>query len=259
MSAIQILRNRDWRGLALPAALLALWYVATALEWVNIKLIVPPQAVVDAGSKFITSNDFWDDVGHSLYRDLSGLLFGSLSGILLGLALGLSRWARHAVSPTFNTLTHVSLFAWLPLISTWMGTGDSAKILFIALCAFFPVALNTFEGVRNIPRAQLDVARVYVFTRWQSLTRLILPAASPQILVGFHLALVYAWMGTIGAEFLLINAEPGLGLTVIRGRQAFNVGLIIFGMLVIGSIGALFNHLGARIEAKVLAWRGDRA
>src|SRR5512140_2962777 len=98
MSAIQILRNCDWRGLALPAALLALWYVATALEWVNIKLIVPPQAGVDAGSKFITSNDFWDDVGHSLYRDLSGLLFGSLSGILLGLALGLSRWARHAVS-----------------------------------------------------------------------------------------------------------------------------------------------------------------
>lgn len=258
MNTILFLRNRDWRGFALPLALLAVWYAATAFEWVNIRLIVPPQAVIEAGSKYIAANDFWVDIGRSLYRDASGLVLGSLAGVLLGLALGVSRWADRIVSPTFNTLTHISLFAWLPLISAWLGTGDSAKILFISLCAFFPVALNTVEGIRGIPKAQLEVARVYGFTRWQSLTHLTLPAASPQILVGFHLALVYAWMGTIGAEFLLINADPGLGLSVIRGRQAFNVGLIIFGMLAIGFIGALFNQLGVRIEGKVLAWRGDK-
>ncbi|HXU93002.1 MAG TPA: ABC transporter permease [Gallionella sp.] len=255
---IQNLLDRDWRGLALPLALLAVWSGVTAFEWVDIRLIVPPEKVVQAAIKYLTGKDFADALSNSLFRDLSGFAIGSLAGVLLGLLMGLSKWAERIVGPTFNTLKLISLFAWLPLISTWLGTGDSAKILFISLCAFYPVALNTFEGVRSIPRAQLDVARVYAFTRWQSITRLLVPGAAPQILTGLHLALIYAWMGTIGAEFLLVNSGPGLGDTVIKGRQAFNVELIVFGMLIIGFIGALFNHVAGRIEARALAWRGDR-
>lgn len=259
MNVIYTFLNRDWRGLALPLALLAVWYMVTAFEWVNIKLIVPPEKVVEAGLRYISGKDFFEALKNSLFRDLAGFVLGSLTGILLGLSMGLSRWTERIVGPSFNTLKHISLFAWLPLISTWLGTDDRAKILFIALCAFYPVALNTFEGVRNIPRAHIDVARVYRFTRWQSITRLTLPGAAPQILTGLHLALIYAWMGTIGAEFLLLNSGPGLGDTVIKGRQAFNVELIIFGMLSIGLVGALFNRLAARIEARALAWRGHRA
>jgi sulfonate transport system permease protein len=258
MNQIQNIRNRDWRGAALPASLLVIWYVVTAFGWVNTKLIVPPERVVQAAWKFVTHGNFLDAVAASLTRDLSGFVIGAVAGILLGVALGLSRWTERIVGPTFNTLKHISLFAWLPLISTWLGTGDSAKILFIALTTFYPVAINTFDGVRSVPLNQLEVARVYAFSRWQSITRLILPAASPQILTGLHLGLIYAWMATIGAEFLLVTADPGLGDTVIKGRAAFNVELIIFGMLAIGLVGATFNFIAARIEARVLAWRGDR-
>jgi sulfonate transport system permease protein len=100
---------------------------------------------------------------------------------------------------------------------------------------------------------------VYAFTRWQLITRLIMPAASPQILIGLHLGLIYAWMATIGAEFLLITADSGLGDAVIKGRAAFNVELIIFGMLIIGLIGAFFNVIATHIELRLLAWRGDSA
>jgi sulfonate transport system permease protein len=258
MNLIQNIRNRDWRGAALPASLLVLWYVVTAFGWVNTKLIVPPEKVVLAAWKFVTHGNFLEAVAASLTRDMSGFVIGAIAGILLGVALGLSRWTERIVGPTFNTLKHISLFAWLPLISTWLGTGDSAKILFIALTTFYPVAINTFDGVRSVPRNQLEVARVYAFSRWQSITHLILPAASPQILTGLHLGLIYAWMATIGAEFLLVTADPGLGDTVIKGRAAFNVELIIFGMLAIGLVGATFNFIAARIEARVLAWRGDR-
>lgn len=259
MSLIQNIRTRDWRGAALPAGLIAVWYTVTAFEWVNTKLIVPPEKVVLVAYKYIVHGNFLEALASSLTRDLSGFVIGSVAGILLGIALGLSRWTENIVGPSFNTLKHISLFAWLPLISTWLGTGDSAKILFIALSAFYPVAINTFEGVRSVPRTQLEVARVYAFTRWQSITRLILPAASPQILTGLHLALIYAWMATIGAEFLLVTAAPGLGDTVIKGRAAFNVELIVFGMLIIGFVGALFNHIASRIEVRLLVWRGDRA
>lgn len=258
MSLIQTIRNRDCRGAALPVGVLAVWYVVTSLDWVNTKLVVPPEKVVQVAYKYVTHGNFLEAVASSLFRDLSGFVIGSVAGILLGVALGLSRWTERVVGPSFNTLKHISLFAWLPLISTWLGTGDSAKILFIALSAFYPVALNTFDGVRGVSRSKLEVARVYAFTRWQLITRLILPAATPQILTGLHLALIYAWMATIGAEFLLVTADSGLGDTVIKGRAAFNVELIVFGMLAIGLVGAIFNHIGSRIEVRLLAWRGDR-
>lgn len=258
MSLIKAFNNRDWRGFALPLGLLVIWYAVTALSLVNTRLIVPPEDVVQAAYKFVLRGNFLESVGASLFRDLTGFAIGSIAGVLLGVAMGLSPWTERIVGPSFNTLKQISLFAWLPLISTWLGTGDPAKILFISLCVLYPVALNSFEGVHGVAKSQLDVAKVYAFTRWQLITRLILPAASPQILTGLHLGLIYAWMATIGAEFLLISSGVGLGDTVIRGRAAFNVGLIVFGMLSIGLVGAFFNYIARRIESRLLIWRGDR-
>jgi sulfonate transport system permease protein len=258
MKLIHVIRNRDWRWAVLPLTLFTIWYVVTAFGWVNTKLIVPPEKVYHAAVKAISNDGFIGGVGASLMRDMSGFVIGGFAGIVSGVLLGLSSWTERIVGPTFNTLKHISLFAWLPLISTWLGTGDSAKIVFISLTTFYPVAINTFDGVRSVPRNQLEVARVYAFTRWQSITKLIVPAASPQILTGLHLGLIYAWMATIGAEFLLVTADKGLGDAVIKGRAAFNVELIVFGMLIIGLVGALFNFAAARIESRLLAWRGDR-
>lgn len=250
------LKKLPWRGAVLPLALLVVWYAVTALGLVNTKLIVPPEKVVQVAYKFVMRGNFLESIEASLFRDLSGFVFGSVAGVLLGVAMGLSRWTERFVGPSFNTLKQISLFAWLPLISTWLGTGDPAKILFIALSTFYPVALNTFEGVRGVSKAQIEVARVYAFTYNQLITKLILPAASPQILTGLHLGLIYAWMATIGAEFLLISSGSGLGDAVIKGRAAFNVELIVFGMLTIGLIGAFFNHIATRIERRLLVWRG---
>jgi len=250
------LRKTDLRGLVLPAALLALWYALTALQLVNTRLIVPPGAVLAAAWKVIAGGELLAGLQASLARDLAGFAVGSAAGILLGLLLGVSRWAERLVGPTFHTLKQISLFAWLPLLSTWLGTGEAAKILFIALSAFYPVALNTFEGVRGVTRAQLEVARVLGFKRLQLAWRLILPAAAPQVATGLHLALLYAWLATIGAEYLLGASAPGIGNVVIRGKAAFHVELIVVGMLLVGLVGMALNRAAAAVEARVLHWRG---
>lgn len=256
MNLVHKLRQADLRGLVLPLALLAVWYFLTALQLVNTKLIVPPGAVLATAWKVVSGGELLAGLQASLLRDLAGFAAGSTAGILLGLLLGVSRWAERLVGPTFHTLKQISLFAWLPLLSTWLGTGEAAKILFIALSAFYPVALGTFEGVRSVGHAQFEVARVLGFTRWQRSWRLVLPAAAPQIATGLHLALLYAWLATIGAEYLLGSAAHGIGSVVIRGKAGFHVELIVVGMLLIGVVGMALNRAAAAIEARVLHWRG---
>ncbi len=247
--------QRDLRGLVLPALLLAVWWAVTSFGWVNTRLIVPPLGVVKTAVTTLSQADFYSGVAASLARDLVGFTFGALGGIALGTLIGGSRVADRLVGPTFHTLRQISLFAWLPLLSSWLDTGDTSKVVFIALSAFYPVVLGSFEGVRGVTRAQAEVARVYAFSRWQLLTRLILPAAAPQTLTGLRLGLIYAWIATIGSEFLLANYGHGLGNIVFKGRAGFNIELIIVGMLAIGLIGYGFNRLADLVEARVLRWR----
>ena len=84
---------------------------------------------------------------------------------------------------------------------------------------------------------------------------MILPGASPQIFVGLQLGLIFAWLATIGSEFLLANYGVGLGNLVIRGREQFNVPLILLGMLIIGAVGLLLNRALLYFEKRVLAWQ----
>lgn len=245
----------DLRGLVLPLLLLALWWLATTEAWVNTKLIVPPANVLRTAVQTVSDPLFWQGVLFSLGRDGAGFALGALGGVALGCLLGISRWAERLVGPSFHTVRQISLFAWLPLLSTWLGYGELSKVVFIALSTLYPVVLGTFEGVRGVSQAHAEVARVYRFTRIQLLFRLVLPAAAPQIATGLTLGLVYAWVATIGSEFLLANWGNGLGNTIIKGRAAFNVELIIVGMLAIGAIGAALNHVAARIEARALRWQ----
>ncbi|MDR2690369.1 MAG: ABC transporter permease [Azoarcus sp.] len=248
-------RRFDPRAFVLPLAFLALWEIAYLNAWVDLRLIPSPFGVLETAWSSLASEDFLPGLWASLYRDLAGFAIGSLFGVASGVALGLSRRLDATFNPTLNALKQISLFAWLPLISTWFGYDDGAKILFIAASSFYPVAVNTFEGVRGIARNHIEVARVFRFSKAQLIFRLLLPAAAPKILVGLQLGLVFAWLATIGSEFLLANWGSGLGNLIIHGREALDVGLVIWGLIVVGIVGALLNYLAQRVENHLLRWR----
>lgn len=248
----------DWRALVLPIGFITVWAIATQLHWVNTKLIVPPWGVVTTGLKELANSSFYEGIALSLWRDLSGFGIGALAGVATGVLIGVSKLADRILGPTFHTARQISLFAWLPLLSALVGTGDLSKIIFISFSTFYPVVLGTLDGVKSISPTHLEVAKVYGFNRTQLLFRLILPAASPQIVSGIRLGLIYAWLATIGAEFLLVNDGHGLGNIVFKGRAAFNIELILFGLIAIGLIGAIFNRITDQVEKRWLRWRAPQ-
>ncbi|NNG75368.1 ABC transporter permease [Acinetobacter sp. ANC 4277] len=243
------------QALILPIAFIALWSLASALQWLDPKLIPSPVTVLTGAFQSFSQAEFWQGFVASLSRNFTGYVIGASLGVAFGVALGTTRWVNWLFAPGFNVLRQVSLFAWLPLISTFLGYGNGAKILFISLSVFYPVALHSLEGVSSISAKYSEVARVYQFPKLYTYRKLILPAASPQIFVGLQLGLIFAWLATVGSEFLLANYGVGLGNLVIRGREQFNVSLIILGMLTIGIVGVILNSILSRIERKVLRWQ----
>ena len=247
-------RRRLWRGLVLPAVLLITWAVATTWHLVDTRIMVSPWQVVQTAWTETISGHVLLGLGYSISRNLTGFAIGGLLGILVGTLLGTSRLAEKLLGPTFNAVKQIALFAWIPLLSVWFGMGEPAKVALIALAVFYPVVVNTFEGIRSVSRDFIEVGRAFEFSRWQLYRRVILPSATPQIFTGLHLALIYSWLATVGAEYFL-KAGPGIGNIMIDGRERFRMDQVIFGVVIIGTVGFIYNRIATTIEGRLLRWR----
>ncbi|HZY17773.1 MAG TPA: ABC transporter permease [Ramlibacter sp.] len=258
VAALQPLRaaaGGRWRGLVLPLVGLALWWLLSWLDIANSALLVSPAKVLSTASDQVASGRLWRALGASLARGATGFTIGTVAGLVLGALLGLWPLFDRIVGPSFNTFKQISLFAWIPLISVWFGLGDVAKVVFLSLAALVPVVVNTRDGIRTVPPGLLEVARVYGFTRWQTATQVVLPAALPSVFTGVYLALIYSWLATIGAEYLLV-AGRGIGNLLIEGSEHFQMDLVIFGMVVVGTVGWLANACARALERRLGRWTG---
>jgi sulfonate transport system permease protein len=226
----------DRRALALPAVLIAAWAGVSAFGGVNPHLLVPPKVLGIAIAQSLAGPDYWVSVGSSLARLCVGFSVGAFVGIVVGLALGTSRIADRLGAPSLNGVRQIALFAWIPLLTAWFGDGEAAKVILIALAAFFPIALNTEIGRRQVARALHEVGRVIEFDRWTTLRHIILPGAVRSIATGLQIALTSAWIGTIGAEYL-IDEGSGLGVALSSARIDNRMDLVLVYMITLALIG----------------------
>jgi len=199
----------------------------------------------------------WGAIAISLARVVAGVLIGGTLGIGLGLALGLSRAATAAVAPSIHTVRQIALFAWIPLLTAWFGNGEAAKIVFVSLSAFFPTFLNTEQGLRGVPQSYREVARVLRLPLRRRLTRLMLPGALPSILIGMEIALISAWIGTVGAEYA-IGSGRGLGSFLSAAREQFRMEIVLIGVLALAAIGYGVNT-AAKTVLRGFVKGGDRS
>ena len=241
-------------GIVFPILLLIAWDLSVRHGLLDARIWASPEAVVATAREQFHNGSLLEPLGASLRRDALGLLGGSLVGLILGVGLGTIRLLDELLSPLLNGVKHIALFTWIPLMSIWLGNGEPAKITFIAFAVFLPVLLNTYQGVRGVDPRFLEAARILKLSRLQTLRKVILPSAAPTIATGIHLALIYGWLATIGAEYLFAVA-PGIGSSIMEGREQFRMDLVLFGMAIIGGVGFLLNAAANRLQARVLRWQ----
>ena len=250
-------RYEGWQRLQpwlLPLLLLALWQVATQQDWVDPNILVSPWTVLQTSVAGVLDGSLTTALGKSLGRALGGLLLGGSLGFAMGLWLGLSRRSERLLGPTLSALRQIAIFAWVPLLTAWFGLGELAKWVFIALAAFFPLFIATQRSVLNLSPQLREAAQVLRLNLWQRLRRLVLPGAASGIFAGLRLSLIYAWMGTLGAEYFM-PSDGGIGSLMIGAQQLLRMDLIMSGMLLVGLTGATLNLLGQRLETRATRWR----
>jgi len=156
-------------------------------------------------------------------------------------------------SPLFLTLWQVPVIAFVPVLILFLGIDNPFKITVVAVAAFFPVALATFDAVRSVPRGHFEVARVYRVPLTALVRRVLVPATLPAVLVGLRIALTRAWVVLVAAE--LLAADSGVGQMMEMGRQMFQIGVVMAGVLVSGLVGFVLDRAARAAEARATRWR----
>ena len=247
------LRRISLIGLVLPLTILVFWELASSRGWVDKVFLPEPLSVVAAFWKMLTTQDLLKDFGASIFIVSQGFLYGAGAAMALGVAAGLSQRVERFFSPTFDTIRHIPGIAWLPLIVLWLGLGAPAKVLVIAKSVFFPVFLNTLQGIRNVDRNYIELASVIRLTRWQLVRRVILPAAMPNIMVSLRYAAGLAW-----ALVVVAGGRSGLegrGFLIFRAQGLLTTDQLLVCMVIIGLVGFAIDRGMFLLQRRVLSWK----
>lgn len=249
-----------WRALILPATLIALWALFDALDLLNSNILVSPAKVIASAYQGFVDGSIPGASLATLLRALTGWVIGASIGLAVGVLIGLSGVARGLFDPSIASLRQIALFAWIPLLSAWLGNGEVMKITLIALGAFFPMALGAQAGCQNVPASYREVGRVLELDRRATLTKIILPAAVPAIMIGVELSLNIAWLGTFGAEYLIgtgyINGMgDGLGAYLAAAREYARMDQVLLGVLFLALIGVGLDRFVIEFSKRIIPWR----
>jgi len=251
----KIALSRNAQGILPLIVLLAVWVVAVRGNQPGSLLQNgSAKAVLDTGIDLIRSGVLWENYRASLTRVIIGFALGGSLGTLIGLLLGISTWADRLFGPLLTAIRQIPIFGLVPLLGLWFGMGESAKLALVALAAFFPMALNTHEGVRNVSASYREVAALYRFGLYHRLRYVLIPNAVPSLLTGLKLGLSFAWIAVVGAE-LFLTAAPGLGNLLEAGREQFRVDMIVLGIVLVGGTGWAMNAAVTALERHLLRWR----
>jgi ABC-type nitrate/sulfonate/bicarbonate transport system permease component len=242
--------------LIVPAALIAAWWLLSAR---SSSVYFPPlSTILTAMRKFWLFAHFGSDALPTLEHLGAGLLIAATIGVAGGVALGLTPVVADAVAPIVEFLRAIPGVALLPAALLLLGIGAKMQVSLIAYGTVWPILLNTADGVRGIDAMVNDVARSYRIGWFDRLFRMVLRAASPQIVAGMRTALSIGVTVIIFSE--MIGSTNGIGYQILQAQRSFAIVDMWGGIVFLGILGYLLNVAFRGFERWVLDWhRGMRA
>jgi sulfonate transport system permease protein len=232
------------------ATALALWEWAGAQ--INPVLFTTPSAVAVAAVAMIASGELWTYLWPSLVVLGIGLTLAAVAGIAIGLLLARYWILDVALSVYITFLYSIPSVALVPLIVLWAGFETTAKVIILFLFAFFPMVINTYQGVKAVDPKLIEVGRAFRCSEGQLWANIVLPAALPFIVTGLRLALGRGLIGMVLAD--LYTAISGIGYLIVRTAATFQVNKMFVPIVTLGLLGVTLTALLRVVEKRVAPW-----
>ena len=235
-----------------PGLLVMGWQILSVAGFIPSRILPAPTAIAQAGFHLAQTGELWTHLSVSAARAGAGFLIGGSLGLIFGVLTGLLKRAELLLDSSFQMLRNIPPLAMIPLVILWFGIGEEARVFLVALGVFFPVYLNTFNGIRSIDPGLLEMGKVYGLSNWQIITDIVLPGATPSILVGVRFSLGVAWIILIVGE--QIAANSGIGYLAMNAREFMQTDIIVFSILLYALLGKFSDSLARQLEYKLLPW-----
>lgn len=245
---LQVFLLRIW----LPVLIVGIWWVtselAPSLYYPRLSAIV--EEIV---GQWIFGPRLTKDLLPTMGNFAIGLAIAMIGGTILGVILGRSAILRAFLAPAINFARSLPSPALIPIVLALFGLGNNMNIALIAIGAVWPTLLNTMDGVRSVDPQVRDMTRSYRFSRWQNVWKVVLPAASPQIVAGYRVTLQISIILIVVSE--MVGAARGLGYFVLESQQLFRVPQTWAGTVMLGLLGYLLTVLFVAIERRAMRWQ----
>lgn len=242
--------------LASLAAAIACWQ-AVVVWWAIPDYVLPaPQEVWKALAAGFADGTLWPHIAATLGETLLGYAIGSVLAIATGALLAESRTFERFVFPLLAGLQAMPKVALGPIILVWCGYGSASKVVLVVLVCFFPLFVNTVNGLKRADPDLLDACRAFSASRAFLFFHVKLPCAAPEIFSGLQIGVSLALIGAVVGEFL--SSQRGLGYLISSASVNMSVATMFAGVVLLALIGVGGAQVVRAVQRRVVFWeRGD--
>jgi len=233
------------------AAILALWQFAVS------DALLPyfsrPSLIAAKLYELLTHRDIYRHMSVTLAEIEMGYSLGAVVGLSLGFILGRSQFLSAALQPYIIGLYSIPKIALAPVFIVWLGLGIASKVAVVFVASFFLVFFNTYSGLISINEELVRLARLMGASWPQTIARVIVPAAAPQIFLGLRTAVPYAVIGAVIGEY--IGSSEGLGYFILYASQTYDAAALFAGIIILVAIVFMANFGLNWLEGCAIRWR----
>ena len=245
-------RESKLNGFLVLLGALAAWELASRAELIHPLFFPPMSKILRSFFSLLLSGDIPAQILRSMKRAAAGYFLAAALSIPLGIIMGLFERVYRLLEIVIEVARPIPPPVVVPVAMLFFGLGDEMKIFVIFFSCAWPILLNTLDGVRNIDRVLIHTFRTFGLSRGRAITKVILPAASPQIMTGLRISLAITLILVVISE--MVGSSDGIGYFILDAQRRLKVDQMYAGMLSLALLGYLLNQLFLLFSNTFLSW-----